>query len=148
MTPLGMASAHVDVPLDQTEAFETFTAEIGDWFVVNQFTVPDHTEVQTVRLEPHVGGRLIYVKTVDGGGTTAGRVTTWEPPHRFSFVDSRDLEVTVTFTALEHGCRVTVEEVGFDKLEPELARRVRRHSWHRHLPEWFKHYTKKGSTER
>lgn len=145
MTTPGIASAHVDVPLNAAEAFEAFTTEIGDWFVINEFTVPDHTEVETVRLEPGVGGRLLYVK-VDGDGIAAGRVTTWEPPVRFSFVDGRDLEVTVTFTATADGCRVTVEEVGFDKLDPDLARRVRPHGWHRHLPEGFQHHTETRST--
>lgn len=146
MTAPAVASAHVEVPLDQTEAFNTFTAEIGDWFVINEFTVPDHTNIQTVRLEPGVGGRLLYVESGDGDGVTAARVTSWDPPQQFSFVDGRNLEVTVTFTAIAEGCRVTVEEVGFDKLDPDLARRVRRHSWHRHLPEWFQHHVDQRST--
>lgn len=143
MTAPGVASASVDVPLDQAEAFNTFTNEIGDWFAINPNSVPDHTEVRTVRLEPGVGGRLLYVKDVEADNVVAGRITTWDPPHRLSFVSGHDLEVTVTFTALAQGCRVTIEEAGFDKLEPEVARRVRRHSWHRYLPEWFHDYVEK-----
>ena len=133
----GVASAHVDVPLEQTEAFEAFTSEIGDWYVIDRFTVPDPTAVRTVRLEAGVGGRLVYVTSAGGDGETVGRIVTWEPPRRFVFVDGRDLEVTITFDALAGGCRVTVEERGLDNLAPDVARTVRRHSWHRYLPTWF-----------
>jgi hypothetical protein len=149
MTTPAVASARVDVPLDQADAFDTFTTEIGDWFVINQFTVRDHTEIRTVRIEPGVGGRLVYVKSIEtGDGVTAGRVIAWDPPRLFAFVDGRELEVTVTFEPLGVGCRVTVEERGFDKLDPDVARRVQRHSWHQHLPTWFEEHVHRRSTTR
>lgn len=144
MSAPAVASAHVDVPLDQADAFDTFTTEIGDWFVINPFTVPDPEAIRTVRIEAGVGGRLLYVKDSGAEDVTAGTITTWDPPRRFSFIDGRDLEVTVSFTARPGGCRVTVEEVGFEKLAPEVVRRVRPHSWHRHLPEWFQEHVAKG----
>ncbi|CAN5259405.1 hypothetical protein BH20ACT8_BH20ACT8_07370 [soil metagenome] len=148
MTAATVAWACVEVSLDQAEAFEAFTAEIGDWYVINRFTVPDHTTVTTVRIEPHVGGRLMYVDDPDtGDGVVAGRITRWDPPLGLTFVDASGLDVAVIFEPTATGCRVTVDVRGFDKLPPDAARRARRHSWHRHLLEWFhEHTTRRNAT--
>ncbi len=138
MTATTASRRSVEVPLGCAEAFEAFTAEIGDWYVVGPFTVPDHTAVTTVRIEPHVGGRLLYVTDPDSGaGIVAGRITRWDPPQGLAFVDAAGLDVAVGFESTAGGCEVTVEVRGFDRLAPDTARRARRHSWHRHLPEWF-----------
>ncbi len=141
MTSADAAHVSVEVPLGPTDAFDAFTAHIGEWFVINRFTVPAPERVKTVRIEPRVGGHLVYVEDLStGAGTAAAEITEWEPPHRFSFVDRRGATVTVTFVAVGGGSRVIVEEAGFDSLPPEVAERRRRHSWHRHLPEWFESY--------
>jgi Activator of Hsp90 ATPase homolog 1-like protein len=136
-----VARASVDVLLDAATAFEVFTAEIGEWYVVNEHTVVDHTRTKSMRIEPWVGGRFVDVHDLETGeGIECGRVIVWEPPHRFVFVDERQLDVEVTFDAIAGGCRVTIEERGLDALSPEVATQVRTHSWHRHLPEWFHQY--------
>lgn len=137
----------VQVPLDQAEAFEAFTAEIGDWYVINRFSVPDHTTVTTVRIEPRIGGRLLYVTDPDtGDGSAAGRITAWDPPLGFAFVDSSGLDVAVSFEPVADGCEVTVQVRGFDTLAPDAALRARRHSWHEHLPQWFREYAIRRSS--
>lgn len=148
MTAAAAARTRVEVPLDQAEAFEAFTAEIGEWYVIDRFTVPDGATVVTVRIEPHVGGRLVYVEDpATGDGATAGRVTRWDPPVGLAFMDTSGLDVTVEFEPIASGCGVTVEVRGFEALGPGAARRARRHSWHRHLPDWFHdHATRKKAT--
>jgi hypothetical protein len=142
-----VASASVDVHLDVETAFDIFTAEIGHWYVVNEYTVVDHTKTKTMRIEPWVGGRFLDVHDLDtGDGVVCGRVIVWDPPHRVVFVDERHLEVEVTFAPIDGGCRVTVEERGLGDLDPDVARHVRTHGWHRYLPEWFHAYASTGDT--
>jgi Activator of Hsp90 ATPase homolog 1-like protein len=137
-----VASASVDVAVDQDSAFEMFTAEIGEWYVVNQYTVLDHTKTRSLRIEPWVGGRFVDAHDCETGeGIIVGHVTAWDPPRRFVFVDGHGLDVEVTLEATDGGCRVTIEERGFDSLAPDIAPRVREHSWHGHLTEWFEQYT-------
>jgi uncharacterized protein YndB with AHSA1/START domain len=133
-----VARASVDVALDVTTAFDVFTAEIGEWYVVDEHTVVDRTRTKSIRIEPWVGGRFLDVYDVETGeGVVYGTVIVWEPPHRLVFVDDRRLDVEVTFESIDGGCRVTVEERGLDNLGPDVAQHVRTHGWHRYLPEWF-----------
>jgi hypothetical protein len=142
-----VARASVDVTLDAATAFEVFTAEIGQWYVVDEHTVVDHTRTKTMRIEPWVGGRFVDVHDLGSGeGIECGRVIVWDPPHRFVFVDERRLDVEVTFETIDIGCRVTVEERGLDRLTPDVARHVRMHGWHRYLPEWFHAHASRGDT--
>jgi hypothetical protein len=131
-----VARASVDVSLDAATAFEVFTAEIGEWYVVDEYTVVDHTKTKSMRIEPWVGGRFMDVHDLETGeGIECGRVIVWDPPRRLVFVDERQLDVEATFEPIAAGCRVTVEERGLDRLSPDVARHVRTHSWHRHVPE-------------
>lgn len=151
MTDSNVASASIEVSVDQETAFEIFTAEIGEWYVIDEYTVVDHTKSMTTRIEPWVGGRFIDVHDLETGeGIECGRIVIWDPPHRFVFVDARELDVEVTFVPIDAGCRVTIEERGLDKLPPELAGQVRLHSWHRHLPVWFTRHleTRESSDDR
>lgn len=146
-TSSDVARASVDVALDPATAFEVFTAEIGEWYVVNEYTVVDHTRTQSMRIEPWVGGRFIDVHDLETGeGIVCGRVIVWDPPRRLVFVDERQLDIEVTFETIDLGCRVTVEERGLDRLSPDVAHQVRTHSWHRHLPGWFHGFVNKGDT--
>ena len=133
-----IASASVDVAVDPLDAFGMFTAEIGQWYVVDEHSVIDHTKTKTLRIEPWVGGRFVDVHDLESGeGIECGRIITWAPPHRFVFVDRRGLDVEVSFVAIDGGCRVTVEQRGLDTLPAAEAAQVRLHGWHRYLPEWF-----------
>ncbi len=141
-----VASASVDVAVDQEAAFRIFTEDVGEWYLIDRHTVVDHTKTKTLRFDPWVGGRFRAVYDLDTGeGDQGALITAWEPPHRLVFVDSREMEVEVMFQPIDGGCRVTIEQRGFDKLDPELAGRVHEHGWFVHLPEWFGEYV---STER
>jgi hypothetical protein len=142
----GVARASIEVALDAATAFDVFTAEIGEWYVVNEHTVVDHTRTKTMRIEPWVGGRFVDVHDIaTGEGIVCGRVLVWDPPRRVVFVDERQLDVEVTFEPTDAGCRVTVEERGLDRLDPEVARHVRTHGWHRYLPQWFREHVRRGA---
>ena len=135
------ASASVDVSVDQETAFRIFTEDVGEWYLVNEHTVMDHTRTKTLTFDPWVGGHFRDVYDLETGeGPTGAVITAWEPPDRLVFVDDRDMEVEVRFTPSERGCRVTVEQRGFDKLDPDVATHVREHGWFVHLPEWFEQH--------
>ena len=83
---------------------------------------------QAVVLEPRVGGR-IYERTVDGKEIDWGEVTTWEPPHRLSYLwhirrDRSDAtEVTLTFVDVGDGeSRLEIVHTGWDRLGTDAAR--------------------------
>jgi uncharacterized protein YndB with AHSA1/START domain len=136
-----VASASVDVAVDQEAAFRIFTEDVGKWYLIDQYTVVDHTRTKTLRFDPWVGGRFRAIYDLETGeGAEGALLTVWEPPHRLVFVDSRDMEVEVTFAPVGGGCRVTVVQRGFDKLGADEARRVREHGWFVYLPAWFGEY--------
>lgn len=102
-TSSDVARASVDVTLDAATAFEVFTAEIGEWYVVNEYTVVDHTRTKSMRIEPWVGGRFIDVHNLETGeGIVCGRVIVWDPPRRRT-----RCERTVGTATFRNGSRVT-----------------------------------------
>ena len=134
----GTVTASVVVAVEPAAAFAVFTAEIGDWYVVDRFTVVDAERTVGVRFEPYVGGRLLEVHdAVAGTGREMGRVTVWQPGRRLRWTDGRGIEVDVRFEASgEGGTRVTLEQRGLDRLDPAEAAHVRRFGWHL-LLDWF-----------
>ena len=135
----GTVSATVDVALSQAEAFRVFTAEIGDWYVVDRYTVVDHERTVDIRIEPRAGGRIMDVyDATTGEGREMGRITLWEPPHRLVFTDARATETEVRFAPRADGGRtaVTIEQRGLDRLPPGEAEHVRRYGW-RLLLRWY-----------
>jgi len=147
MREADVARASVDVAVDQASAFAVFTGEIGDWYVIDEHSVPDHTKTKSLRIEPWVGGHFIDVYDLDTQqGLVVGTVTVWDPPRRLAFVDGRDLTVDVQFEPIESGCRVTIEERGLAGLAADTAEHVREHGWHRYLPEWFTTHVNQGAS--
>lgn len=134
-----MVSATVDVALSQDAAFRVFIAEIGDWYVVDRYTVVDHERTVDIRIEPRVGGRIMDVHdAATGEGLEMGRITHWDPPHRLVFTDARATETEVRFDPRPDLGRtaVTIEQRGLDRLPPDEAEHVRRYGW-RLLLRWF-----------
>jgi uncharacterized glyoxalase superfamily protein PhnB len=135
----GTVRATVEVALRPDDAFRVFTAQIGSWYVVDRYTVVDHERTVDIRIEPHVGGRVMDVyDAATGEGHEMGRITAWEPPRRFEFTDARATQTEVRFDPVPVGGRttVTMEQRGLDRLPPDEATHVRRYGW-RLLLRWF-----------
>lgn len=134
----GTVRATVEVALPAAEAFRAFTADIGSWYVVAPATVVDHRRTVDIRIEAHVGGRFLDVHdAVTGAGAEMGRITVWDPPRGFTFVDDRDTETDVRFAPVgTTRTAVTIEQRGLDRLPPGEAEHVRRFGW-RLLLGWF-----------
>ena len=141
----GTVRATVEVALPRDEAFRVFTAEAGDWYVVDRHTVADHRRTVDIRFEPRVGGRFVDVyDAATGEGREMGRITVWDPPHRLVFIDDRATETEVSFVALPPGdgppsierTAVTIEQRGLDRLPDDVADHVRRYGWPL-LAGWF-----------
>jgi Activator of Hsp90 ATPase homolog 1-like protein len=135
------------VRTDPERAFRLFTEEVGAWYRIDEFTVVDHEKTVTLRFEPGVGGRFIDVYDPSTGeGDEIGRIQVWEPPHRLQFVDRRDCEVEVSFAAVPHGTRVTIEQRGLGQLPDDIAEHVRQWGWHIITP-WFADYVTQRDKE-
>jgi uncharacterized protein YndB with AHSA1/START domain len=122
--------AQVDVGVPPAAAFEMFTEEIGLWWRRDTPHWNDRDRGLSVRIEPRVGGRFIEVYDLDTGeGFEVGRVLVWQPGQRLSFSwtqvgwdsDAHTI-VTVTFTAVEAGTRVTLVHDGFDSVASDGPR--------------------------
>jgi uncharacterized protein YndB with AHSA1/START domain len=127
--PIQPVVVAIDVRRGIEEAFRVFTAEIGAWWPVAAHSVePD--KIETVVLEPRVGGRL-YERWHDGGQADWGRVLAWEPPARLLLAWSPNpdrpapTEVEVRFVAVEPDhTRVELEHRGWERLG-DLAAQAR-----------------------
>ncbi len=134
--------------LAPAEAFRLFTDEVGSWYLVDEHTVMDHERTVDVRIEPFVGGRFLDVHdAATGEGLEMGRITVWEPGHRFQFTDARATETEVRFEPAGAGTAVTMEQRGLDQLPPGEAEHVRRYGW-RLLLGWFAAAQSTGADDR
>lgn len=123
-TETGPVLKTVTVSRPVEEAFRVFTAELGTWWPLRQYSVdPDRAEDAV--LEPGVGGRL-YERGPDGRAEW-GEVLAWDPPARvvFSWHPGRGpeeaTEVEVRFTASEGGTLVELEHRGWEILGERAA---------------------------
>ncbi len=120
----------VEVAVAPDVAFDVFTREIDAWYRVDPDTLPDITRTAAIRLEPHVGGRLLDVHDIaTGAGREMGRVTAWEPARRLAFSDNEGTEVEVSFEPCGAGTRVTLTHRGLDRLTIGRAAQLRRCGW-------------------
>jgi uncharacterized protein YndB with AHSA1/START domain len=108
----------VGCPAD--EAFETWTARIGEWWPADH-TVTGESELE-VTLEGRVGGR-IYERTSSGTEHDWGEVVEWQPPQRLVYLwhlrrDRADAtEVEIKFVPLGPArCRLEIEHRGWERL--------------------------------
>jgi uncharacterized protein YndB with AHSA1/START domain/uncharacterized protein YciI len=113
----------VVVDADQVTAFDVFTAGIGRWWPVAEFSV--HGAEGTVAF---VDGQIVE-RSAEGTDAVWGTVTRWEPPAALAFTwhpgsaPERASQVDVTFTATEGGTLVTLEHSGWEAFEdPQAAR--------------------------
>ena len=104
-------------------AFEFFTAKVGDWWPLEDFSIfasDGRGRPDEVVFEPEVGGR-VYERLGDEVELW-GRIQEWEPPHRvaFSWRTNRDwpadTDVEITFLPEGAGTRVTLRHTGWERL--------------------------------
>lgn len=120
----------VRVPCEPAEAFERFTAEIGQWWRPNRLFAFSPGRSGVLAFEPGVGGRLTETYE-DGSLFEIGVVVLWEPPRRLavtwrqaSFGPEQWTELHVGFEPAGTGeTRVSVEHYGWDSLPAEHAAR-------------------------
>ncbi len=102
-----------ELPLAVEEAFDLFTARLDSWWPLGSHSIAG-AEVERVRFEPFVGGRVVEVAS---GGTehSWADVLAWDPPHRFALswhptVDAIAASIVeVTFTPTSRGSLLTLE---------------------------------------
>ena len=104
------------------QAFEAFTAEIGEWWRPNPlFALTPRGDGQ-LRFEPGEGGRLVAT-LANGKQFEVGRVILWKPGERLvltwrhaTFAPGQSTRLDVRFEAVGDRTRVTVEHRGWDAI--------------------------------
>jgi uncharacterized protein YndB with AHSA1/START domain len=118
----------VTVRCPRERAFELFTAGMGAWWPVEDYSravsefAAEGVRVDRLELEPHLGGSILEHLS-DGRVLPWAEITEWEPPSRVAFAwRPHDLpepptDLIVTFTALEADVTaVEVEHRGWERL--------------------------------
>ncbi len=127
LDPLVM-SFEVGIPPPQ--AFDAWTARCATWWP------PSHTvsgKPTAITFEPRCGGRIVE-HAPDGGEHLWGEILDWEPPARLRYLwhlffdPSEATEVEVTFSPVEGGTAVRLEQRGWEQLgDAGPPRRERTH---------------------
>jgi uncharacterized protein YndB with AHSA1/START domain len=113
------------VRCDPARAFQAFTAEIGQWWPLQMFSVAQG-KARNATIEPRQGGR-IYETTDDGGTHDWGRVLSWSPPNAFSMSwypgrpADRHTVVELSFAAEGDATRVRLVHRGWENLGTDGA---------------------------
>lgn len=113
----------VEVKAAPAEAFEIFTARMGEWWPKGR--TPGANPHVALIIEPHTGGRW-FERDADGHDTPWGTVLAWEPPRRlvlgwqldptFTYDPTLVTEVELRFEAKPGGgTRVTLEHRDLDR---------------------------------
>ena len=115
----------VVVRCDPARAFEAFTAEIGQWWPLQMFSVAQGN-ARTATIEPKAGGR-IYETAADGSTHDWGRVLSWSPPSGFAMTwhpgraaDPHTV-VELSFAAEDGATRVRLVHRGWETLGKDGA---------------------------
>jgi hypothetical protein len=115
----------VVVRCDPARAFQAFTAEIGQWWPLQMFSVAQG-KARTATIEPKSGGR-IYETAEDGSTHDWGRVLSWSPPSGFAMTwhpgRAADLHTVVelSFAAENGATRVRLVHRGWEALGKDGA---------------------------
>jgi uncharacterized protein YndB with AHSA1/START domain len=125
------AAVIVSIRVDATalQAFEAFTAEIGEWWRPNPlFALTPRGDGQ-LRFEPGEGGRLVAT-LANGKVFEVGRVILWKPGERLvltwrhaTFAPGQSTRLDVRFEAVGDQTRVTVEHRGWDAIPKDHVAR-------------------------
>lgn len=123
MRPMPPIRREVLVATGPQQAFEVFTARIGDWWPLGTYSV--HGEGGGVAFE---NGEIVE-RSAAGEVSVWGRVTRWEPPSAVAFTwhpgrpEGPPTRVTVSFAAAGEQTLVTLEHVGWEVLDDPAAAR-------------------------
>jgi len=124
----------VTVPLAPPDAFELFTARIGDWWPLKSGHSLTVERAAGCTIEPFAGGR-VFEHSVDGEQHDWGKVLAFEPPHRLAMTwhpgGGPETEVEVRFTAADDGTYVELEHRGWEVFgtDADEARRGYEQGW-------------------
>jgi hypothetical protein len=116
---------NVLVRCDLARAFQAFTAEIGQWWPLQMFSVAQG-KTRTATIEPKAGGR-VYETADDGSTHDWGRVLSWSPPSGFAMTwhpgRAADLHTVVelSFAAENGATRVRLVHRGWEALGKDGA---------------------------
>lgn len=119
----------ITVTASQARAFETFTRQIGTWWIKGH-SISASGQAEVV-IEPRIGGAWYEIGT-SGERCDWGRVLAWEPPARlvltwqinasWAYDPNLITEVEVQFTALDAArTKVTLEHRGFESYGENAA---------------------------
>ena len=117
--PLPPILRSVTVKLNQTEAFDRFTANFAQWWPAKTHSIGG-PRLRRVVFETKVGGR-IFEELQDGRRFQWGWIEEWEPPARvkFKWHPSRDAEtaqdVELEFIPDAAGTRVELTASGWER---------------------------------
>jgi uncharacterized protein YndB with AHSA1/START domain len=106
-------------------AFRVFTAEIGQWWPLADFSLGAAADCH---FEPFVDGRLYQVDQA-GAEITWGQVLAWDPPHGLAFSwqvqcsPEEAQRIEVSFHPVDGGTEVKLVHAGWDKLKTGGAER-------------------------
>ncbi|QBS36569.1 ATPase [Thermaerobacter sp. FW80] len=101
------------------DVFDRFTAGMGHWWPLEQFSYGGDRAGDLI-LEGHAGGRF-YERFRDGEEHEIGRVLVYDPPHRVVFTWNQanwagSTEVEVRFHPEGTGTRIELEHRGWEQL--------------------------------
>lgn len=130
MTALPPLRREIVVPAPPAIAFDVFTAGIGSWWPLAEFSVHGASATVTFR-----AGEI--VESAPGEADNSwGTVLAWQPPHRVAFTwhpgrgPEQASQVEVTFEVVDEGTRVRLVHAGWDALpDPATARDEYGHGW-------------------
>ena len=134
------------VRCDPARAFQAFTAEIGQWWPLQMFSVSQGKARATI-IEPREGGR-VYETAEDGSTHDWGRVLSWSPPSCFSMgwhprrLPDAHTVVELSFVLEGDGTRVRLVHRGWETLgkNAEQSRRNYERGWDKVLGQAFAAY--------
>jgi len=115
------------VPGGVERAFDLFTAEIGNWWPLPDFSVAG-AESRGVTMDCRDGGRIVET-LADGTETVWGTVTEWSPPDRVAFTwhpgqpAEEATAVEVSFRAVADTTEVVLVHSGWENRPDSVAAR-------------------------
>jgi uncharacterized protein YndB with AHSA1/START domain len=127
MTDLEPIRETVSVRAVPERAFDLFTAGMGDWWPVGDYSravsefADDHVSVTRLEFQPRLGGAILE-HVSDGRTLPWGEVVAWDPPRRVVMawrphaLPEPPTELDVTFDADPDGTVVEVEHRGWERL--------------------------------